>query len=89
MEEIIDLTGGLKLSMTEVYMEAQEMEGLNEIMNEDDLDSDEEEFFYKVPGMGLPQTTLISLINVGPMLTDFEQFHPPQKNIYPPRLLIP
>ena len=56
MQEIIDLTGGLKLSRTEVYMEAQEMEGLNEIMNEDDLDSEEEEFFFKVPGMGLPQT---------------------------------
>jgi hypothetical protein len=31
-------------------MEAQEMEGLNEIMNEDDLDSEEEEFFFKVKG---------------------------------------
>ena len=59
MQEIIDLTGGLKLSRTEVYMEAQEMEGLNEIMNEDDLDSEEEEFFFKVPGMGLPQTMYV------------------------------
>ena len=33
--------------------------------------------------------TLISLINVGPTLTDFEKFHPPQKKIHPPHLLIP
>ena len=33
-------------------------------------------------------TTLISLINVEPTLTDFEKFHPPQKKIPPPRLLI-
>ena len=50
MQEIIDLTGGLKLS--EVYMEAQEMEGLNEIMNEDDLDSEEEEFRFELKGKG-------------------------------------
>ena len=42
MQEIIDLTGRLELSRTEVYMEAQEMQGLNELMNEDDLDSEEE-----------------------------------------------
>ena len=36
-----------------------------------------------------PPCTLISLINVGPTLTDFEKFHPPQKKIHPPRLLIP
>ena len=59
MEEIIGLTGGLKLSRTEVYMEAQEMQGLNEIMNEDELDSEEEEFFFKVPGMGLPQAMYV------------------------------
>ena len=64
MQEIIDLTGGLKLSRTEVYMEAQEMEGLNEMMNEDDLDSEEEEFFFKAPGMGLPQSTLRSVNDV-------------------------
>ena len=52
MQEIIDLTGRLELSRTEVYMEAQEMQGLNEIMNEDDLDSEEEEFFFKVTGIG-------------------------------------
>ena len=28
--------------------------------------------------------TLISLINAGPTLTDFEEFHPPQKKIPPP-----
>ena len=50
MQEIIDLTGGLKLS--EVHMEAQEMQGLNEIMNEDDLDSEEEEFRYELKGKG-------------------------------------
>ena len=33
--------------------------------------------------------TLISLINVGPTLTNFEKFNPPQKKIHPPRLLIP
>ena len=54
MQEIIDLTGGLKLS--EVYMEAQEMQGLNEIMNEEDLDSEEEEFYFKAKGKGHPQT---------------------------------
>ena len=32
--------------------------------------------------------TLISLINVEPTLTNFEKFHPPQKKIPPPRLLI-
>ena len=55
MQEIIDLAGELKLSPTEVYMdfmEAQEMEGLNEIMNEDDLDSEEEEFRFELKGKG-------------------------------------
>ena len=33
--------------------------------------------------------TLISLINVESTLTDFGKFHPPQKKIYPPHLLIP
>ena len=33
-------------------------------------------------------STLISLINVEPTLTNFEKFHPPQKKIPPPRLLI-
>ena len=56
MEEIIGLARGLKLSRTEVYMEAQEMQGLNEIMNEDDLDSEEEEFYFKAKGKGHPQT---------------------------------
>jgi hypothetical protein len=32
--------------------------------------------------------TLISLINVESTLTDFEKFHPPQKEIPPPHLLI-
>ena len=32
--------------------------------------------------------TLISLINVGPTLTVFEKFHPPQKKIHSPLLLI-
>ena len=32
--------------------------------------------------------TLISLIKVEPRLTNFEKFHPPQKKIPPPRLLI-
>ena len=50
MQEIIDRTGGLKLS--EVHMEAQEMQGLNEIMNEDDLDSEEEEFRFELTGKG-------------------------------------
>ena len=54
MQEIIDLAGGLKLS--EVHMEAQEMQGLNELMNEDDLDSEEEEFYFKAKGKGHPQT---------------------------------
>jgi hypothetical protein len=31
---------------------------------------------------------LISLINVESILTDFEKFHLPQKEIHPPRLLI-
>ena len=58
MQEIIDLTGGLKLS--EVYMEAQEMEGLNEIMNEDDLDSEEEEFRFELKGKGASTNTLLT-----------------------------
>ena len=37
----------------------------------------------------LHMDTLISLLNVGPTLTGFETFHPPQKKINPPRLLIP
>jgi hypothetical protein len=55
MQEIIDLTGGLKLSRTEAYldyMDYMETEGLNEIMNEDDLDSEEEEFRFELSGMG-------------------------------------
>ena len=59
MQEIIDLTGGLKLSRTEAYMDYMdymETEGLNEIMNEDDLDSEEEEFYFKAKGKGHPQT---------------------------------
>ena len=35
-----------------------------------------------------PLTTLISLINVEPTLTNFEKFHPPKKKNPPPRLLI-
>ena len=33
--------------------------------------------------------TLISLINVESTLTNFEKFHPPQKEIPPPRLFQP
>ena len=44
---------------------------------------------YKVAyHSGMNLYTLISLINVEPTLTNFEKFHPPQKKIPPPRLLI-
>merc|ERR1711899_491142 len=45
---LIGMTRGLKLS--EVAMEREEMEGLNEIMNSDDFDSADEEFLFEVPG---------------------------------------
>ena len=46
-------------------------------------------FFWKMALLTRRETcTLISLINVESTLTDFEKFHPPQKEIHPPRLLI-
>ena len=48
MEGLVRMAQGLKLS--EVYMEAEEMRVLNEIMNNDDLDSDEEEFLLELGG---------------------------------------
>ena len=44
--------------------------------------------FFKLVFLSTEPCTLISLINVECTLTDFEKFHPPQKKIHPPGLLI-
>ena len=54
---LIGMTRGLKLS--EVAMEREEMEGLNEIMNSDDFDSADEEFLFEVPGKVFEYPSLI------------------------------